>query len=104
MTLSVAVFGLIVIPISSSLACGLTISNKVIYDIVMQKYNKYNKQHEKDQQLINFLINYIREAGRIILLNKQNMDLYVILLLGTLMKQKMNLFCKYEHETKIKFF
>ena len=40
-TLSLTGFGLIVIPISSSIACGLTISNKVLYEIVKQKYNKY---------------------------------------------------------------
>ena len=51
-TLSPTGFGLIVIPISSSIACGLTITNKVLYEIVMQKYNKYKKQNEKDNQTI----------------------------------------------------
>ena len=32
-----------------------------------------------------------------------NMNLYLILLLSTLMEQKMNLFYKHEHKTKIKF-
>ena len=40
------------IPTSTGIACGLTISNKVIYEIVMQKYKKYNKHYEKDQQTI----------------------------------------------------
>ena len=51
-SLSLTGFGLIVIPISSSIACGLSITNKVIYEIVMQKYNKYKKLYEKDQQTI----------------------------------------------------
>ena len=36
-TLSFAGIGLVAIPISTATACGLTISNKVIYDTVMQK-------------------------------------------------------------------
>ena len=44
--------GLIATPLSSSIACGLTISNKVVYEIVMQKYNDYKKQYERDQQTI----------------------------------------------------
>ena len=49
-SLSLTGFGLIVIPISSSTACGLSITNKVLYEIVMQKYDKYKKLYEKDQQ------------------------------------------------------
>ena len=36
-TLSLTEFGLIVIPILSSVACGLTFSNRIINEIVMQK-------------------------------------------------------------------
>ena len=43
---------LIVIPIATGIACGLTISNKVIYETIRQKYNKYKKQYQKDQQTI----------------------------------------------------
>ena len=39
-TLSPTGIGLIAIPISSSIACGLTISNKINYELVMQKYTK----------------------------------------------------------------
>ena len=51
-TLSLTRFGLIVIPISCSIACGLSITKKVLYEIVMQKYNKYKKLYEKDQKTI----------------------------------------------------
>ena len=50
--LSVTRIGLIAIPISVATACGLSIGNKVIYEIVRQKYNKYRKQFEKDRQNI----------------------------------------------------
>ena len=38
-TLSLAGFGLLVIPIPGSLACGLKISDKTVYEIVLRKYN-----------------------------------------------------------------
>ena len=50
--LSLTEFGLLVIPISSSIACGLTIINKTKFEIVMQKYIKNKEQNEKDQQTI----------------------------------------------------
>ena len=51
-SLSLTGFGLIVVPISSSIVCGLSITNKVLYEIVMQKYNKYKKLYERNQQTI----------------------------------------------------
>ena len=51
-TLSVIGIGLLAISISTATACGLKITNKVLYEIVMQKYNKYKKQYERDQNTI----------------------------------------------------
>ena len=51
-TLSPKGIGLIAIPISSSIACGLTISNKTNYEVVMQKDNTYKKLVEKHHQAI----------------------------------------------------
>ena len=50
-TMSPTGTSLIVIPISIGLACGLTISNKIIYERVMQKYIQYKKSYRKDQQI-----------------------------------------------------
>ena len=51
-TLSFTGIGWIAIPISSGRACGLTISIKYIFEIVMPKYEKCKKQCRKDQQTI----------------------------------------------------
>ena len=51
-TLSLTGIGLIVIPISTATACGLSIGNKVIYEIIINKYNKYKELYERDQQTI----------------------------------------------------
>ena len=60
-TLSFAGNGLIAIPKSTATACGLSIGNKVIYEIIINKYNNYKKQHEKDQQTIKSFDNVYRK-------------------------------------------
>ena len=41
--LSLTGIGLIAIPISTATACGLSIGNEVLYEIIKNKYNKYKK-------------------------------------------------------------
>ena len=42
-TLSLPGIAFTVIPISTATACGLSIGNKVLYEIIINKYNKYKK-------------------------------------------------------------
>ena len=51
-TLSVTGVGLIVLPISAAIACGLSLGNKILHKIIINKYNKYKKQYERDQNTI----------------------------------------------------
>ena len=51
-TLSVIGIGLIILPISAGIACTLSLGNKVLHKIIINKYNKYKKQYERDQQTI----------------------------------------------------
>ena len=51
-TITLIGFGLKVIPITNSIACGLLNGNKVKYETVIQKYNKHKNQYQKDQQTI----------------------------------------------------
>ena len=48
-TLSVTGIGLIVLPISAGIACGLSLGNKILHKLIINKYNKYKKQYERDQ-------------------------------------------------------
>ena len=48
-TLSVTGIGLIVLPISAGIACGLSLSNKILHKLIISKYNKYKKQYERNQ-------------------------------------------------------
>ena len=50
--LSVTGIGLIVLPTSTGIACGLSLRNKVLHKLITNKYNKYKKQYERDQQTI----------------------------------------------------
>ena len=51
-TLSITGVGLIILPISAGIACALSLGNKILHKIIINKYNKYKKQYEKDQNTI----------------------------------------------------
>ena len=51
-TLSVTGISLIVLPISAGIACSLSLGNKILHKIIINKYNKYKKQYERDQNTI----------------------------------------------------
>ena len=51
-TLSVIGIGLVVLPISAGIACGLSLGNKILHKLIINKYNKYKKQYERDQNTI----------------------------------------------------
>ena len=44
--------GLIILPISVGIACTLSLGNKVLHKLIINKYNKYKNQYERDQQTI----------------------------------------------------
>ena len=48
-TLSLTEIGLIVMAITTATAFGLSIGNKVMFEIIVNKNDKYKKQDEKDQ-------------------------------------------------------
>ena len=64
-TLSLTGIALIVIPISTESVCALSIGNKVLYEIIMNKYNKYKKQYEKINKQPNLSINYTESLYKI---------------------------------------
>ena len=69
-TLSLLGNGLIVIPISTASACALSIGNKVLYEVIINNYNEYKKQYEKDQQTIKFFNKLYRKALQDIVIDK----------------------------------
>ena len=51
-TLSITGIGLIILPITAGIACVLSLRNKVLHKLIVNKYNKYKKQYERDQNTI----------------------------------------------------
>ena len=51
-TLSVTGIGLIVLPISAGIACAISLGNKILHKLIINNYNKYKKQYERDQNTI----------------------------------------------------
>ena len=60
---------------SNSIACGLSIGNEVMYEIVMQKYNNYKKQYQKDQNPIDSFDKLYKNVYKMVYLTKMNMNL-----------------------------
>ena len=51
-TLSVTGIGWIVLPISAGVACTLSLGNKILHKLIINKYNKYKKLYGRDQNTI----------------------------------------------------
>ena len=51
-TLSITGVGLTILPISASMACTLSLGNKILHKTIINKYNNYKKHYERDQQTI----------------------------------------------------
>ena len=61
-TLSITGFGLIILPISAGIACTLSLGNKLLHKIIINKYNKYKKLYERDQQTIKYFDKLYRKS------------------------------------------
>ena len=48
-TLSVTGFGLNILPISAGIACTLSLGNKILHKLIINKQNKFKKLYERDQ-------------------------------------------------------
>ena len=51
-TLSLTGVGLIILPISAGIACTLSLGNKILHKLIINKYNKNKKQYERDHNTI----------------------------------------------------
>ena len=93
------------VPISAGIACALSLRNKLMHKIILNKYNRCKKQYRKDQQTPKFCDKLYSKSLQDNLVNKreyENMNLFVMFLINPLMNRKMNLF--YESRYKTIFF
>ena len=74
-TLSVIRMGLIILPISAGIACTLSLGNKILHRIINRnKYNKYKKQYERDQQTIKSFDKLYRKSLQDNVIDKTEFD------------------------------
>ena len=77
-TLSITGIGLIVVPISAGIACGLSIGNKVLHKLIINKYNKHKKQYERDQNTIKSFDKLYRKSLQDNIIDKTEYDSFCI--------------------------
>ena len=73
-TLSVTGIGLIVLPISAGIACTLSLGNKILHKLIINKYNKYKKQYERDQNTIKSFDKLYRKSLQDNVIDKKEYD------------------------------
>ena len=87
-TLSVTGVGLIILPISAGIACTLSLGNKILHKIIINKYNKYKKLYERDQNTIKSFDKLYRKSLQDNIIDKTEDD------------SLCNIFTKYVDENK----
>ena len=91
-TLSVTGIGLIILPISASIACTLSIGNKILHKLIIIKYTKYKKQYERDQNTIKSFDKLYRKSLQDNVIDKIEYDSWC------------NIFTRYVDENKTESF
>ena len=61
-TLSITGTGLIILPISPGIACTLSLGNKIIHKLIINRYIKYKKLYERDENTIKSFDNLYRKS------------------------------------------
>ena len=87
-TLSITGIGLIVLPISAGISCTLSLGNKVLHKLIINKYNKYKKQYERDQETVKSFDKLYRKSIQENVIDKTEYD------------SLCNIFTKYVDENK----
>ena len=100
-TLSITGIGLIVFSISAGIACGLSLGNKILHKLIINKYNKYKKQYERDQQTIKSFDKLYRKSLQDNKIDKSEYGNLCNIFTKYVDEKKMNIFYKHEHKNKL---
>ena len=87
-TRSITGIGLIVLPMSAGIACTLSLGNKVLHKLIINKYNKYKELYERDQLTIKSFDKLYRKSVQDNVIDKTDYD------------SLCNIFTKYVDENK----
>ena len=113
-TLSVAGVGLIVVPISSGIACALSLGNRMLHKMILNNYIKYKKQYQKYQQTIKSFDKLYRRSLEENLIDKNEYESFCNIFNNYVDEKKNESFykyagfaassnCEHQHKIKIKF-
>ena len=103
-TLSITGVGLIILPISAGVACALSLGNKILHKIIINKYNKYKKQYERDHNTIKSFDKLYRKSLQDNIIDKTEYDGLCNIFTRYVGENKNEFFFKYEYKNKIKLF
>ena len=104
LTVSITGISLIILPISIGIACTLSLGNKVLHKLIINKYNKYKKQYERDQQTIKSFDKLFRKSLQDNVIDKTEYESLCNIFTEYIDENKNEFFYKYEHKNKIELF
>ena len=87
-TLPVTGVGLIILPISAGIACTLSLGNKILHKLIINKYNKNKNKYERDQNTIKSFDKLYRKSLQDNVIDKNENEVLC------------NIFTKYINENK----
>ena len=87
-TLSITGIGLTILPISAGIACTLSLGNKVLHKLIINKYDKYKRLYERDLQTIKSFDKLYRKSLQDNVIDKTEYE------------SLCNIFTKYVNENK----
>ena len=89
---------MIILPIPAGIACTLSLGNKILQEVIINKYNKYKKQYENGQQTIKSFDELYRNSFQDNVIDKIERESLCKILTKYIEEKKMNLFYKHEHK------
>ena len=103
--LSIIGIGLTVLPISAGIACTLSLGNKVLLNLIINKDNKNKKLYERDQKTIKSFDKLYRKSLQDNVIDKTENDSLCNIFTKYVDENKNeSFFYKHEYKNKIKLF
>ena len=95
---------MIILPISAGIACSLSLGNKVLHKLILNKYNKYKKQYERDQLTIKSFDNLYRKSLQDNVIDNTEYESLCDIFTKNVDGYNNESFFKVEYEKKLNFF
>ena len=99
--MSLTGIGLIAIPISTATAFGLSIGSKVIFEIIINKHNKHEKQYERHQQTNKSFDKFYKKSSQDNVIDRSDYQSLCNVFTKYVDEFKKESLLKYEYKNKI---